>query len=62
MGIVAYPSLGIYKSIRSTFRDKTRLAIAQARHEEGRFVLQEVGDGSPSVKAVLDNFSTFKSC
>lgn len=61
MGIVAYPGLGIYKSLRSTFRDKTRLAIAQARHEEGRFMLQAMGDGSPSVKTVLDQFSTVTS-
>lgn len=61
MGVVAYPSLGIYKSIRSTFRDKTRLAIAQARHEEGRFMLQAMSDDSPAVKNVLDQFSTLRS-
>lgn len=59
--MVAYPSLGIYKSIRSTFRDKTRLAIAQARHEEGRFILQALSDESPAVKTVLDQFSSFTS-
>lgn len=61
MGIVAYPSLGIYKSIRSTFRDKTRLAIAQAKHEEGRFILQAMSDESPDIKIVLDQFSIFRS-
>ncbi|KAL2274526.1 hypothetical protein FJTKL_03102 [Diaporthe vaccinii] len=61
MGIVAYPSLGIYKSISSTFRDKTRLAIAQARHEEGRFHVQGLSDESPAVKTVLDQFSAFRS-
>lgn len=61
MGIVAYPGLGIYKSIRSTFRDKTRLAIAQARHEEGRFMLQAMSDDSPAVNIVLDQFSNLRS-
>jgi len=58
MGVVAYPSLGIYKSIRSTFRDKTRLTITQARHEEALFFFEKMGDKNPECDTVLDRFES----
>ncbi|KAI5921686.1 hypothetical protein F4810DRAFT_677383 [Camillea tinctor] len=43
MGVVAYPSLGIYKSIRHAVRGNTRKAIAQARSDEAIYVLTKPG-------------------
>ncbi|KAM0645103.1 hypothetical protein ACHAQF_001067 [Verticillium nonalfalfae] len=43
-GLFAYPSAGIAKSIRSATRGGTKKAIAKARHEEGKWLLQTRGE------------------
>ncbi|KAJ7621159.1 putative UDP-glucose,sterol transferase [Roridomyces roridus] len=40
VGLVAYPSQGIYKSLRSVTYEKTRKMITQARKEEGEWLLK----------------------
>ncbi|EEY18375.1 conserved hypothetical protein [Verticillium alfalfae VaMs.102] len=43
-GLFAYPSAGIAKSIRSATRGGTKKAVARARHEEGKWLLQTRGE------------------
>ncbi|PNH41013.1 hypothetical protein VD0004_g6051 [Verticillium dahliae] len=45
-GLFAYPSAGIAKSIRSATRGGTKRAIAKARQEEGKWLLQTRGEQS----------------
>lgn len=56
MGIVAYPGLGIYKSIRATFKDKTRLSIAEAHHQEALFFLNGINGQSLDAQDILNTF------
>ncbi|KAJ7905039.1 hypothetical protein B0H13DRAFT_2023706 [Mycena leptocephala] len=39
LGLVAYPSQGIYKSIRASAHEKTGKGIIKSRHEEGKWLL-----------------------
>lgn len=40
-GIVAYPSLGLYKSIRTAVKTKTRVSIMNARRQEASQLLSD---------------------
>ncbi|KAK3293855.1 uncharacterized protein B0H64DRAFT_433147 [Chaetomium fimeti] len=53
VGVVAYPGQGIYQSIRSTIRSKTRHDIATARLVEGEYL---AGNGSVDTQWVLLRF------
>ncbi|KAF7369031.1 Glycosyltransferase family 1 protein [Mycena venus] len=39
VGVLAYPSQGIYKSVRATVHATTARGISQSRHEEGKWLL-----------------------
>jgi hypothetical protein len=39
LGLVAYPSQGIYKSIRASAHEKTGKGLIKSRHEEGKWLL-----------------------
>jgi hypothetical protein len=39
-GLLAYPSAGIAKSLRSAVRSGTRKALAKAKHDEGQWLLR----------------------
>ncbi|RSL94307.1 hypothetical protein CEP52_012726 [Fusarium oligoseptatum] len=44
-GVLAYPSAGISKSLRTAVHSSTRKAIAQALREEGKWMVKNNGDG-----------------
>jgi hypothetical protein len=52
VGLVAYPSQGISKSIRATVHEKTGRNIAKGRHEEGRWLLSLEHSGSLPVEVI----------
>jgi hypothetical protein len=41
MGVVAYPGLGIYKSIRHAVHSKTRKEVFAARLADGAYLAQQ---------------------
>ncbi|KAF7324784.1 Glycosyltransferase family 1 protein [Mycena kentingensis (nom. inval.)] len=53
MGLVAYPGLGIWRSLRATAHDGTRQEIVKARHREGEwlFVRDHGGHGDAVVSS-----------
>ncbi|KAF6836366.1 sterol glucosyltransferase [Colletotrichum musicola] len=53
LGIVAYPGQGIYKSIRTAVKSKTRHSIAAARLREGEYLTR---NSQVDVQAVLVRF------
>ncbi|OLN88212.1 Sterol 3-beta-glucosyltransferase UGT80B1-like protein 1 [Colletotrichum chlorophyti] len=53
VGIVAYPGQGIYQSIRTAVKSKTRHSIADARRAEGEYLAR---NGQVSVQQVLQRF------
>ncbi|KAI0439820.1 sterol glucosyltransferase [Xylaria telfairii] len=57
VGIAAYPALGVYKSMRSSFRNATKTAIAQRRLEEAAFFHDKTGSAEKDAGKVLDAFN-----
>lgn len=55
-GLVAYPSAGIAKSLRTAFHTSTRKAIIQQRHKEGEWKLQTARMSSVNRDEVLAEF------
>ncbi|KAI0487705.1 sterol glucosyltransferase [Xylaria cf. heliscus] len=58
VGIAAYPALGVYKSIRSSIRNGTRIAIAQRRFEEAAFFAEKNKASDKLAGKVLDGFDS----
>ncbi|KAH8662574.1 sterol glucosyltransferase [Xylariales sp. PMI_506] len=56
VGMVAYPSLGIYKSVRRAIRDKTRKIIVRSRKEEGAYFASRLEDLRLVESMILDEF------
>jgi hypothetical protein len=54
--LVAYSNQGVYKSIRTAVKSKTRKRIIQARRMEGRCILASPTVEVPSRKMVLLRF------
>ncbi|GME29016.1 hypothetical protein ETB97_009763 [Neofusicoccum parvum] len=55
-GLMAYPSAGVAKSLSSMMRTKTRKKIAEARHAEGRWLIEQGELRSVSDAAVMGAF------
>ncbi|PVH84848.1 glycosyltransferase family 1 protein [Cadophora sp. DSE1049] len=53
VGLVAYPSQGIYRSIRTAVKSKTRKSIEEARIREGEWMLEN-GEGGEYSHIVAD--------
>ncbi|RFU24847.1 hypothetical protein B7463_g11490, partial [Scytalidium lignicola] len=58
IGIVAYPSQGIYRSIRTSIKSSTRDAVIKARHAEGQYLGWHMGDRESKVAFVLEAFNS----
>ncbi|KAL1628580.1 hypothetical protein SLS56_005812 [Neofusicoccum ribis] len=55
-GLMAYPSAGVAKSLSSMTRTRTRKKIAEARHAEGRWLIEQGELQSVSDAAVMGAF------
>ncbi|KAH8805060.1 putative sterol glucosyltransferase [Xylogone sp. PMI_703] len=58
IGIVAYPSQGIYRSLRSAIKSDTRDAVIKARHVEGQYLEWHMEDREAKVAFVLEAFNS----
>ncbi|KAH6720229.1 sterol glucosyltransferase [Leptodontidium sp. MPI-SDFR-AT-0119] len=59
VGLVAYPSQGIYRSIRTAVKSKARKMIEEAKLREGQWMLENGrGNDCPYVVADFENTST----
>ncbi|RSL67384.1 hypothetical protein CEP51_012667 [Fusarium floridanum] len=59
-GVLAYPSAGISKSLRTAVHSSTRKAIAQALREEGKWMVKNNGDGVDT-SALVNKFKSISS-
>ncbi|RSL41506.1 hypothetical protein CEP53_012720 [Fusarium sp. AF-6] len=59
-GVLAYPSAGISKSLRTAVHSSTRKAIAQALREEGKWMAKNNGDGVDT-SALVNKFKSISS-
>lgn len=58
-GVLAYPATGISKSLRATVHTKTRKAIIQERHAEGKWMVQ-TGRASVDTDEVISSFARLR--
>jgi hypothetical protein len=59
-GLMGYTSAGIAKSLRTAVYTKTRKSIAEARHAEGRWLVEQGRYGAKEVAAITSRFETLK--
>ncbi|KAH7138489.1 hypothetical protein B0J11DRAFT_16631 [Dendryphion nanum] len=55
-GLFGYTSAGIAKSLRTAIYTKTRKRIAEARHTEGKWLMEKYEDGSAGTENILARF------
>ncbi|EEU35053.1 uncharacterized protein NECHADRAFT_44809 [Fusarium vanettenii 77-13-4] len=60
-GVLAYPSAGITKSLRTAVHSSTRKAITQALHEEGRWMANNTRRDGVDVSVVVNKFKSISS-
>ncbi|RSL48512.1 hypothetical protein CEP54_012866 [Fusarium duplospermum] len=60
LGVLAYPSAGISKSLRTAMHSSTRMAITQALREEGKWMVKNDGDGVDT-SALVNKFKSISS-
>lgn len=60
-GVLAYPSAGITKSLRTAVHSSTRKAIAQALHEEGKWMANNTRRDGVDVSVVVNKFKSISS-
>lgn len=56
VGIVAYPSHGIYQSVRTLVKSGTRQQIMSARRQEGEYLVQNPNNVPIDVPFILSEF------
>ncbi|KAM0437895.1 hypothetical protein ACHAPT_002260 [Fusarium lateritium] len=60
-GVLAYPSAGITKSLRTAVRSSTRKAIAQALREEGAWMTKDARGAQGDSSALISNFERLRA-
>ncbi|KAI6863237.1 sterol glucosyltransferase [Hortaea werneckii] len=58
IGLVAYPSQGVYRSLHSALHQSTRNQVVVAKRAEGQWLSRELGSDSAEVQRVVQRFKS----